>query len=92
MDISPALPPTAPTEQARAAKAAREFETFFIYQVLELMSPPPADDPFFGGGFAEQMFRQTLNEETAESIAAGGGFGIADHVLDQITKMQEATP
>jgi Rod binding domain-containing protein len=92
MEINPALTTSAFSQSAKASQTAQEFETFFIYQVLELMAPPPTDDSLFGGSFAEQMFRQTLNEKTAESIVDHGGLGIADSILDQITKMQEATP
>ncbi len=70
-------------------KTADDFESFFMYQVLELMTPEPDEDNLFGGGFAEEQWRHQLNEETAKSMTQKGGVGISDHIYNQLIKMQE---
>lgn len=93
--INPALPgqKSATTQAApkdeKLWEIAQNFESFYMYQVLELMQPPPSEDALFGGGFAEQMFRHTLNEQTASNITNSGGVGLADSIYQQLTRYQE---
>ncbi len=66
---------------------AKEFESFYIYQVMELMTPKM--DSEFDGGVGEEMFRHTLNEKMADGITRQGGFGIANIVYDALLTQQE---
>lgn len=78
---------TGDPEQAR--KTAREFESFFIGQMLEHMFKSVPTDSFFGGGHAEGMYRSMLLQQYGRSIAERGGIGIADMVSRQLLKVQE---
>lgn len=83
-----AITPAQFEEKARGV--AKDFEALYLYQVLELMEPPVSENKIFGGGFAEEQFRQTLNEETAKTIAnSNNSVGIADHIYSELMRFQE---
>jgi Rod binding domain-containing protein len=93
----PALPaarPDGPQSAPRDAKAwatAQAFESFFLGQVLNAMSAGLKTDGPFGGGPSEGAWRGMMNEKVGEAVARSGGVGIADHVYQQMLKMQEET-
>ena len=73
-----------------ARKAAIEFESVLLSQILdEMFSGLEADGPF-GGGMGEKMFRGIMNQEIAGSIARQGGVGIGDAVYKELLQLQEA--
>ena len=74
-------------ERAKLQNKANEFESFYIYQVMELMAPKT--DSEFDGGVGEEMFRHTLNEKMADGITKQGGFGISDIVYKELLTQQE---
>lgn len=73
-------------EQARGV--ALQFERMFIAEMLGPMFQGIETDGPFGGGGAESTFRPMLLDQYADSIAKGGGIGIADSVMKEILKMQ----
>lgn len=76
-------------ENTELRKIAEDFESFYMFQVLQLMQPPMNEDSMFGGGFAEEMFRHTLNEQMAGQIVKRGGVGLADSIYAELTRLQE---
>lgn len=76
--------------EAKARKAAEEFEAFFLTQVVEVMTSSIQPDKNFGGGQAEGTWRSFLNDQYGRQMAKGRSLGIADMVYDQILKLQEA--
>lgn len=82
--------PAADAESAEARKVAQDFEAFFIGMYIETMFSGIETDGAFGGGHGEDVFRSLLNQEVGKSIARTGGLGIADSVMREIIKMQEA--
>jgi len=80
---------SAKANQAKAQKAAEEFEAFFLSQVLNSMASGIETDPTFGGGESEKVFRSMLNDEYAKSMSRSGGVGIADSVYREILALQE---
>lgn len=74
-------------DKTKLKDKAKEFESFFIYQVVELMKPDT--DSEFDGGVGEDMFRHNLNEKIAESVTNSGGIGLTDTVYKQLLKQQE---
>lgn len=74
-------------DRAKLQKKANEFESFYIYQVMELMTPKT--DSEFDGGVGEEMFRHNLNEQMAQNITDKGGFGIATIVYKELITQQE---
>ena len=70
-------------------QVAQDFESIFIFQMLDIMNSGLATDGPFGGGQGEKMFRSLMNEEIAKSISASSGFGISDAVYRQLLQLQE---
>lgn len=73
-----------------ARQAAESFEATFIGQMLEPMFAGLSTDGPFGGGHGEQVFRSMLITQYGELIAHRGGFGIADSVMAEMIRIQEA--
>ncbi|MEA1676578.1 rod-binding protein [Nitrospirillum sp. BR 11163] len=76
-------------DDAAIEKAAKEFESVFISQMLQHMWEGVKVDENFGGGHAEEMFRGMMIEEQAKAITKGGGLGIADEIKKEMMRMQE---
>ena len=78
------------SENLEAARAAAEqFEAVFISQMLAPMFEGISTDGPFGGGNAEQVWRSQMLEQYGRDIAANGGLGIADQVMQEILRAQE---
>jgi flagellar protein FlgJ len=76
---------------SRAHKVATNYEAFFISMYLDSMFSGVETDGLFGGGQSEKIYRSMLNQEVGKAIANNGGLGIADSVMGEIIKMQEAS-
>ena len=87
-----AVPKPAPTKnEAAAAKAAQDFEAVFITEMLGSMFSGIKSDGPFGGGPGEEIFRSLLLDRYGQTLAAQGGFGIADSVKRQLLAVQESS-
>ena len=85
----PGLPGVADIKtRAQAEAVAQQFERMFITEMLQPMFAGIETDGVFGGGQGEQVFRPMLLDQYADSVAKGGGVGIADAVLKEILRMQ----
>jgi Rod binding domain-containing protein len=92
MTIARATPVQAPSATANATtakKAAQDFESVFVSQMLGQMFSGLATDGPFGGGEGEAMFRSLMLDEYGKQITAQGGIGLADAVTRQLLKHQE---
>ncbi len=85
---SPALTP--PDPDAKTRKAAKEFEAVFVGQMTKLMLESVEQDDAFSGGHGEAMFRGVLAEQMGAQIARGRGIGMADSVMAEIIRLQQA--
>ncbi len=74
--------------RAAAKKAAEDFESVFVSQMMEPMFQGLKTDGMFGGGSGEQVFRSLMIQEVGKEISAGGGIGIADAVYGEMLRMQ----
>ena len=74
--------------RAEAEQAAHEFEAFFLMQTLQQMFDGIGNDPLFGGGAGEQMFKSLLIQEYSTELAKAGGIGLGDQVLGELIKTQ----
>jgi Rod binding domain-containing protein len=84
----PKIAPSADDAKMRAA--AEEFEAVFLAQILENMFQGiPTDGPF-GGGHGESVYRSLMLQEYGKVIAQRGGIGVADAVMREMIKLQEA--
>ena len=84
-----AAKPQATPMAAKADKASKEYEAVFISQMLGAMFSGIKSDGITGGGQGEEMFRSLMVNEYGKSIAAQGGFGLADQMKAQLLKHQE---
>lgn len=75
--------------KASLKEKAQDFESFYIYQTLELMKPDMGNT-VMSGGVGEEMFRHQLNEELAKNITNAGGFGVANKIYTELLRAQEA--
>ena len=79
-------------DEQQASTAAKQFEAFFIGQMLEYMHTDVDGQGLFGGGHSEDMWRSMLNQEYDNEIAKNGPIGIADAVMRSLLAAQsEAT-
>jgi flagellar protein FlgJ len=85
-----------PAQYAQFARTAQEFESMFVSKMLDSATQGLKSKGAFFGGNAEDQFRSLLNEHYGKAVAqrgnSGGGLGIADAVLAQMIRMQEANP
>lgn len=70
-------------------RAAEDFEAVFLSQMLAPMFEELGQDPLFGGGPGEEIYRSLLVEEYGKAVARSGGIGIADAVQREMLRMQE---
>lgn len=76
VDVSP--------QQAKLQKAAKSFESFFVYQMIQSMRKTVTKTDFLNGGFAEDTFTGLLDQQYADSTA--GNFGIAKAIVNDYLK------
>lgn len=94
LTLSPDLlrPVQTPTiRQDRMRETAEDFEASFIAQMLRPMFEGLSTEAPFGGGQAEETWRSFLIDEMAKQTVRSGGIGLADQVMSQMLKMQEAS-
>lgn len=70
-------------------KAAKEFESFYVYQMLQETQPKVDLDNDFMGGEVEQTFRPILNQYLADEIVEAGGVGLKENIIKQMQKYEE---
>ena len=73
-------------------QTAREFEAFFLGQVLQPMFESINPEPPFGGGHAEKIWQSMMVDEMGKAMAKAGGIGIADSIQREILRLQEVQP
>lgn len=71
-------------------RTAEAFEASFLSQMMKPMFEGLSTDGMFGGGEAEGTWRGFLVEAMARQTVKAGGIGLADQVVAQMLKMQEA--
>ena len=74
----------------KAREAAQEFEAVFLAQMVSHMFAGIKTDKNFGGGASEDIYRSMMAEEYGKTLAKAGGIGIADQVMREIIRIQEA--
>ena len=84
----PSMPTKDPDREA-VRRAAEDFESVFVTQMLAPMFASLRSDGLFGGGPSEEVYRSMLIDEYGKAIARAGGFGIADAVEREILQLQE---
>jgi flagellar protein FlgJ len=91
MSAAPVRPDVDP-RQAEMRRAAEEFEAIFLAQMMAPMFDGLDTDGLGGGGMGEEIFRPMLIERYAEALSQAGGVGIADSIVRELMRLQEAQP
>jgi flagellar protein FlgJ len=88
--------PRADNVDPATRRAAEEFESMFLSQMLAPMFEGLDTDGLGGGGMGEEIFRPMLVEQYAKAISNSGGIGLADSIIAELNRLQatppEATP
>lgn len=84
----PISPPA--DERARMRQTAEKFETSFLSMMLKPMFEGLETDGPFGGGQAESQWRSFMVDAMADQTVRAGGVGLADTVMAEMIRMQEA--
>jgi peptidoglycan hydrolase FlgJ len=88
---APVRRPEVPSDPAKLAKAAQDFEAMAIGQLLQPMfNTVDMSHNAFGGGPGEEAWKPMLVQEYAKRIAANGGLGLAKPIYEAMLRMQEA--
>ena len=73
-------------------KQAVELEGVFLNTLIkEMFSSIDTNEESFGGGFAEETWRGMQAEQVANSLAEQGGIGLADQLMSDLLRLQEAS-
>ncbi|UUX50492.1 rod-binding protein [Nisaea acidiphila] len=70
-------------------RAAEEFESIFVSQMLGHMFKGLDSGGMFGGGHAEGIYRDLMIDEYGKQVVSSGGIGIADTIERQLLALQE---
>lgn len=70
-------------------KTAADFESFYVFQMLQETQPEVDLNNDYMGGEVEQTFRPILNQYLAEEIVKAGGVGLKQSILNQMQKYEE---
>lgn len=80
----------APPSTEEMKRVSAEFESVFLSQILGGMTKGLAGTGLSGG--QDSPFASMLQDEYAKLISRSGGIGLADSILREMLKMQEAQP
>lgn len=73
---------------AKLERAAKEFESVFISEMMKPMFEGLETDGLFGGGQGEKIFRGIMLQEVGKVIASSDRVGIAPKIKDAMIRMQ----
>lgn len=77
-------------DDAKTFKAAQDFESMAINQMLQPMFETVDDsDNIFSGGIGEKQFKPMLVEQIAKEIEDRGGIGLTGAIYKQMLAMQK---
>jgi len=79
-----------PQQVAKLRQQAEELEGVFLNLLTKEMFATAKSENGFGGGFGEETWRSMQAEQLANTMAQGGGLGIADQILGDMIALQEA--
>ena len=80
-----------PAQIEKTRKSAQDFEALAIGQMLQPMfATIDSSKGMFGGGKGEAAWKPMLIDEMAKMLAKSGGVGIADAVMKEMLRLQEA--
>ncbi|MFH6781373.1 MULTISPECIES: rod-binding protein [Methylobacterium] len=79
----------ASADKAKMQKTAKDFESMFLEQSLDVLNRSEGTDgPLGENGTGGGVYRSMLNKEYAQSIVQSGGVGIGDQVMREMLRLQ----
>jgi Rod binding domain-containing protein len=99
--VSPQFDRTQLAQMAQAPEAAKarfpklmaacqSFEAVFLSQLMRIMRQGESEDTLFGGGMAEGIYREFLDDQLASEMATSGSTGVASLLYEQLERHAEA--
>ena len=70
-------------------KACHQFESIFVKYMLQTMRKTIPEDKLFGGGQAENIYTEMLDDQVAQSISNRRGIGLAAIMYAQMASTDE---
>jgi Rod binding domain-containing protein len=64
--------------------ACQSFEAVLLSQLMRVMRQGESEDKLFGGGLAEGIYREMLDDQLTRGMATSGDTGIAQMLYDQL--------
>ena len=83
--------PNAATATSALQQKAMELEGVFLNTLVSEMFKGLKTDSMFGGGHAEETWRGMQAEQFAGALAETGGIGLADQLMGDLLRLQEAS-
>lgn len=88
IDLNAALAKVSPEAQAKARKSAQDFEGMFLNSMFSQMTSGLKGEGPFGDTVGTGVWRSMLTEQYSQTIAKGGGVGIASDVFRTLILQQ----
>lgn len=91
-----ALAAQADNSQAASARnpmlmaACQSFEAIFLSQLMRVMRQGESKDKLFGGGLAEGIYREMLDDQLAREMATAGNTGLSGMLYEQLEAAVQA--
>ena len=92
--VTPTNPPSPPFDKVgevkeaggikEIEKAAKEFESFFVYYLLKVMRESIPKSGLLNPGVGGEIYTSIMDEKVAEGIANQGGLGLAQLLIKQM--------
>jgi soluble lytic murein transglycosylase-like protein len=77
------------SDKKELKKAAEEFESLFVYQLLKAMRKTVIKSGLLGDGFGGDIFQSMWDEKIAEQVALHGRLGLAEMVIRSLNNPKE---
>ena len=82
-------------EKVRLKKATKEFEAFFMYQLLKTMRETIPENPLtegspMAGGQGKEIYQQMFDMELGKTVATGGHGSISELLYNSMEKLVDA--
>lgn len=76
----------------RLKKLSKEYESFFMKQVISSMRKTVPQDGAIGGGNAEEIYKSMQDDHLASNMANQGNTGIAQSLYNKLSATYLSTP
>jgi peptidoglycan hydrolase FlgJ len=76
-------------DEPAAEKAAKDFESLFLSQMLESMFGESLGSDLFGNKETQEVYKGLMMQEYGRQMVNAGGIGIAAYVKKELLKLQE---